>query len=80
MVTDDSAELSFIGNYAHRSVGHHMYGTSVRDAKCDHEHTQYANKQGKPYCRYKRETAHEYVNISFHPGLNETLSPVSSTP
>ena len=82
MVTDDSAELSFIGNYAHRSVGHHMYGTSVRYEKCDHEHTQYANKQGKPYCWHQAESTHKHINISFHPGLKEALklSPVSSAP
>ena len=80
MVTDYSAELSFRRNYAHRSVGHHMYGTSVRDVKCKKWNVQLATKQGKPYCRYKKETAHEYINISFHPGLNETLSPISSAP
>ena len=80
MATDYSAELSFIGNYAHRSIGHHMYGTSVRDVKCNKRDIQYANKQGKPYCRYPYDNAHEYINISFHPGLNETLSPVSSAP
>ena len=82
MVTAYSAELSFIGNYAHRSIGHHMYGTSVRYEKCDHEHTQYANKQGKPYCWHQTETTHKHINISFHPGLREALklSPVSSAP
>ena len=82
MVTAYSAELSFIGNYAHRSIGHHMYGTSVRDAKCDKRDIQYANKQGKPYCRYPYDYAHEHINISFHPGLKEALklSPVSSAP
>ena len=79
MVTDYSAELSFIGNYANHSVGHHMYGTSVRDYRCDYWHIQSANKHGKQYCTHKDyDTAH--FNISFHPGLNETLSPVSSTP
>ena len=80
MVTDYSAELSFIGNYANRSIGHHMYGTSVRDQKCNKWNVQLANKQGKPYCRQQTETAHKYVNISLHPGLNETLSPISSAP
>ena len=82
MVTDYSAGLSFIGNYAHRSVGHHMYGTSVRYEKCDHGHTQYANKQGKNYCWDPHNNAHEHINISFHPGLKEALklSPVSSAP
>ena len=56
MVTDYSAELSFIGNYAHRSIGHHMYGTSVRDEKCDHKHTQYANKQGKQLATCENST------------------------
>ena len=78
MVTDYSAELSFIGNYANHSVGHHMYGTSVRDYICD-LHIQSVNKHGKQYCTYKdSDTAH--FNISFHPDLNETFSPVSSTP
>ena len=82
MVTDYSAELSFIGSYANRSIGHHMYGTSVRDEKCDKRDIQYANKQGKPYCWHPHDNAHEYINISFHPGLKEALklSPVSSTP
>ena len=59
MITDYSAELSFIGNYANCSVGHHMYGTSVRDVKCDEWHIHMANKQGKPYCWHNTETAHE---------------------
>ena len=80
MVTDYSAELSFIGNYANRSIGHHMYGTSVRDYRCAELRIQLANKHGKPYCRYKVDTAYEHINISFHPSLNETLSPVSSAP
>ena len=80
MVTDYSAELSFIGNYAHHSIGHHMYGTSVRDMKCNQNNIQFANKQGKPYCRHQDETTLEHINISLHPGPNETLSPVSSTP
>ena len=80
MVTDYSAELSFIGNYANHSIGHHMYGTSVRDMKCDKWNIHLANKQGKPYCRHNSKTAHKHINISFHPGLNETLSPISSAP
>ena len=80
MVTDYSAEMSFIGNYANSNVGHHMYGTSVRDSNCDAFHIHLANKQGKSYCWLQHETSHEHINISFHPGLNETLSPVSSTP
>ena len=81
MVTDYSAELSFIRNYANRNIGHHMYGTSVRDYKCNERlNTKWTNKQGKPYCWNPNDNAHEHINISFHPGLNETLSPVSSTP
>ena len=80
MVTDYSAEISFIGNSAKRSVGHHMYGTSIRDYKCDKWHIEWANKQGKPYCQRQGDNTHKYINISFHPGLNETLSPVSSAP
>ena len=34
MITDYSAKISFIGNYAQRGVGHHMYGASVRDTSC----------------------------------------------
>ena len=34
MITDYSAEISFIGNHAQRGVGHHMYGASVRDISC----------------------------------------------
>ena len=55
MVTDYSAEISFIGNHANHSVGHHMYGTSVKDYKCDKEHIELANKQGKPYCWHRFE-------------------------
>ena len=80
MVTDYSAEISFTGNYANRSVGHHMYGTSVRDDKCDEWHVHMVDKQGKPYCWHDTEKAREHINITFHPGLNETLSPVSSAP
>ena len=81
MVTDYSAEISFIGNTARLGVGHHMYGTSARDYKCDQDHNsiQKVDEQGKPYCRL-RYPYYGHINISFHPGLNETLSPVSSTP
>ena len=79
MVTNDSSEISFIGNSAKCGVGHHMYGTSARDHKCDQEHINLANKQGKPYCLENDENG-SHINISFHPGLDETLSPVSSTP
>ena len=80
MVTDYSAELSFIQNHAHRNVGHHMYGTSVKSDKCDQDHIHLANKQGKPYCWYRHDNDYGSINISFHPGINETLSPVSSAP
>ena len=80
LVTDYLAELSFIGNYANHSIGHHMYGASARDNKCDQEHIHLVNKQGKPYCWHKTKITQGHVNISFHPGPNETLSPVSSAP
>ena len=81
MVTDYSAEISFSRNSAQLGVGHHMYGTSARDSKCNYKHINIymADKQGKPYCR-KRGPYHGHVNISFDPGLNEILSPVSSAP
>ena len=80
MVTDYSAEISFIGNYANNYIGHHMYGTSVRADKCDRDHIQLVNKQGKPYCS-QINTHDKPINISFtHPRLNETLSPISSAP
>ena len=78
MVTDYSTEISFIRNYADRSVGHHMYGTSTRSSRCDKTHVELINKQGKPYCWHRNE---ESISISFiHSGLIETLSPVSSAP
>ena len=82
MVTDYSAGISFVGNYASRNVGHHMYGTSIRAYRCDEERIHMFNKQGKPYCWHLTETGHkaEHINISFQPSLNETLSPVSSAP
>ena len=64
MVTDYSAELSFTGNYANCSVGHHMYGISVRDYKCDKGNVCLANIQGKPYCWYQQDNIHEHINIS----------------
>ena len=80
MVTDYSAEISFIGNYANHHIGHHMYGTSVRADKCGREHIQLVNKQGKPYCS-QINTHDKPINISFtHPCLNETPSPISSAP
>ena len=75
MVTDYSAEISFKRNYANGSVGHHMYGSSIRSLRCE-ECMELVNKQGKSYCWY----SHEHVSISFDPGLNEILSPVSSPP
>ena len=41
LITDYSAEISFIGNHAQRGVGHHMYGASIRDLSCGGEHTSY---------------------------------------
>ena len=80
MVTDYSAEISFIGNYANHHIGHHMYGTSVRADKCDRNHIQLVNKQGKPYC--SQTNSHDKpISISFtHPCLNEIPSPISSAP
>ena len=80
MITDYSAEISFVRNYAQRGVGHHMYGASVRDGSCSRDKIIFVNRQGKPHCSYIDEEPKEYVNISFDPGLNETLSPVSSAP
>ena len=77
MITDYSAEISFIGNSANASVGHHMYGTSIRNSRCDKGHMELVNKQGKSYCWHSHD---EHVSISFDPGLNEILSPVSSPP
>ena len=81
MVTDYSAEISFVGNYASHHIGHHMYGTSIRADKCGREHIiQLVNKQGKPYCS-QINTHDKPINISFtHPRLNETPSPISSAP
>ena len=81
MVTDYSAEISlnFVGNYA----SHHMYSTSVRADKCDREHIQLVNKQGKPYCSQTnsdKKIVYDHEHIIIHPHLNETLSPVSSAP
>ena len=81
MVTDYSAQISFIGNYANCSVGHHMYGTSIRADKCDREHMEQANERGIPYCWHKHERSqHKRIKISFDPGLKRILSPVSSAP
>ena len=80
MITDYSAKVSFIGNYAQHDVGHHMYGASIRDASCSSDSIIFVNEQGKPHCSYIYEEPEGYVNISFDPGLNNTLSPVSSAP
>ena len=80
MVTDYSAEISFVGNCAESKVGHHMYGTSVRAEECDQDHMESVNKQEKPYCWHCYDEYNDHINISFDPGLNETLSPVSSAP
>ena len=78
-VTDYSAEISFTRNHANSNIGHHIYGTSVRNDKCDRWHIIFAKMQGKPYCRkHDEKTHHEHINISFDPGLNETRSPVIS--
>ena len=80
LVTDYSAEMVFSGNYANDGIGHHMYGTSIRADKCDKDHIEQINKQGKPYCWHIYEKALGHLNISIHPGQNEILSPVSSPP
>ena len=77
MITDYSAEISFRGNHANGNVGHHMYGSSVRNRKCDKEHLEFYYKQAKPYCWKQHETTDKHVNISFDP---DQLSPVSSAP
>ena len=79
LITDYSAAITFIGNHANHSIGHHMYGTSVRGDRCDQQHIMNSlNKQGKPYCwHYAHEKSLGHINISFTP---ETLSPVSSAP
>ena len=80
MITDYSATISFTGNHAQRGVGHHMYGASVRDVSCTQGLISFMNEQGKPHCFFQGEEPNGYVNISFYPGLNNTLSPVSSAP
>ena len=74
-----SAVISFIENNAKRSVGHHIYGSSMRYAKCDTDHMLLANNLngGKPYCWHMYETVSKHINLVFKP---ETLSPVSSVP
>ena len=82
MVTNYLADISFIGNFAENSIGHHMYGTSLRDVKCDSTHMRLENKENYkfPYCLNKGEDTLKHANIFIRPGLNETLSPVSSAP
>ena len=77
MITDYSAKISFTGNYAQRGVGHHMYGVSIRDIS---GFIRLVNKHGKPHCFDPDEGPYHELNISFDPGLNETLSPASSAP
>ena len=81
LVTDYSAQIAFIGNSAHRSIGHHIYGSSIKHAKCDGSHLKLllANEQGKPYTTCDKRVDN-HVNFSLSPDLNETLSPVSSAP
>jgi hypothetical protein len=55
-----------------------MYGASVKDDSCSDTIIGYNNVQGKPHCF--NFIPDGYINISFDPGLNETLSPVSSAP
>ncbi|MCG8621563.1 MAG: hypothetical protein MJE68_06125, partial [Proteobacteria bacterium] len=82
MITDldYSDKVSFIGNYAQRGVGQHMYGASVRDGSCSRDTIIFMNRQGKSHCFLPDEDSYRKLNISFDPGLNETLSPVSSAP
>ena len=76
MVTDYSAHnILFSGNYAKHNMGHHMYGASTRYVGCN-EAVGIADKKGIPYCN----SDFHHINISLHPGSNETLSPVSSGP
>ena len=74
MITDYSAKISFIGNYAQLGIGNHMYGTSMRADECDAEHTEWGKKQGKGYCLHQDDAFDEHINISFDP---KTLSLVS---
>ena len=52
-----------------------MYGASIRDRSCSVTFIGFVNKQGKPHC-----PGNDHDDISFDPGFNETLSPVSSAP
>ena len=78
-VSDYSTEISFIENSANRSVGHHIYGSSIRSSKCDKRHILLDNERGKPYCLHQSES-YEHINFSFKPALNQTLSSISSFP
>ena len=80
MITEYSAKISFTGNNAQCGVGHHMYGASVRDKSCSSGFMDFLNEQGKPHCFGPDEGPYRELNISFDPGFNETLSPVSSAP
>ena len=80
MITDYSAKISFVRNYAQRGIGHHMYGASVRDKSCFRGFIGFLNEQGKPHCFLPYDGPYCELNISFDPGLNKTLSPVSSAP
>ena len=80
MIIDYSAKISFTGNYAQRGVGHHMYGASVRDHTCSRKFISFVNKQGKPHCFHPVDKLYRKLHISFDPGFNKTLSPVSSAP
>ena len=80
LVMNDTAEISFIGNSANRHIGDHIYGTSIRNSKCDFTHISRSKAQGVPYCLYTYQKSINPVNMYFPPGLNETLSPVSSDP
>ena len=82
MITDYSAKVSFITNYAQYGIGHHIYGASVRDYSCSRGFIGYVNEQGKPHCLIQGEKPDGYINISFDSGIkfNTSLSPVSSGP
>ena len=81
LITDYTAEILFIGNYANNSVGHHMYGTSTRDFKCYSDINQ-MQLRGETYCLCysKYEHSYQHINLSIYSSLNEILSPVSSDP
>ena len=83
MITDYSAKVTFIANYAQYGIGHHIYGASIRDYSCSRGFISYVNEQGKPHCLVQGEEPDGYINnISFDSGIkfNTTLSPVSSGP